>query len=114
MTPGHTPGSMCYLVNGRDLFTGDSLSLKAGRAGLFNEFFNMDSETQKKSLRKLKNTPGVQFIYRPTMAPPKTRGNVLKAGKRRTEGCLLGGMRGHLAIIHLRFVNSMRDERDRR
>jgi len=24
LTPGHTPGSMCYLVNGRYLFTGDA------------------------------------------------------------------------------------------
>ncbi len=63
MTPGHTPGSMCYLVNGRDLFTGDLLSLQGARAGLFNEAFNMDSKTQKRSIRKLKNTPGVQFIY---------------------------------------------------
>ena len=26
-TPGHTPGSLCYLVNGRWLFTGDTISL---------------------------------------------------------------------------------------
>src|SRR5208283_4439711 len=29
-TPGHTPGSMCYVVNDRYLFTGDTLSLKKG------------------------------------------------------------------------------------
>ena len=63
MTPGHTPGSMCYLVNDRFLFTGDSMSLRDGRAGLFNEFFNMDSETQKKSLHKLKNIPDLKYIF---------------------------------------------------
>lgn len=63
LTPGHTPGAMCYLVFGRDLFTGDTLSLKDGKAGLFNDFFNMDSETQKQALHKLKNTPGIQYIF---------------------------------------------------
>lgn len=62
-TPGHTPGTMCYLVNGRYLFTGDSMSLKEGRAGLFNEFFNMDSETQKKALHKLKGIPDVKYVF---------------------------------------------------
>lgn len=62
-TPGHTPGAMCYLVNGHYLFTGDSLSLKDGKADLFNEFFNMDSETQKKSLHKLKGIPDVKYVF---------------------------------------------------
>ena len=52
-SPGHTPGAMCYLVNDTSLFVGDSMSLRNGKADLFNEFFNMDSETQKKSIRKL-------------------------------------------------------------
>ena len=63
LTPGHTPGAMCYLVNGRFIFTGDSMSLKEGRAGLFNELFNMDSESQKKSLHKLKGIPEVQYVF---------------------------------------------------
>jgi hydroxyacylglutathione hydrolase len=52
-TPGHTPGSMCFLVNGTYLFIGDSASLKDGRIGLFNGLFNMDGETQETSLREL-------------------------------------------------------------
>lgn len=63
LTPGHTPGAMCYLVNGQYLFTGDSMSLKDGKAGLFNEPFNMDSETQKKSLHKLKNIQDVKYVF---------------------------------------------------
>lgn len=63
LTPGHTPGAMCYLVNGRFLFTGDTMSLKDGRAGLFNDLFNMDSEQQKISLHKLKNVPEVKTIF---------------------------------------------------
>jgi hydroxyacylglutathione hydrolase len=63
LTPGHTPGSMCYLANDRFLFTGDNLSLKDGRADLFNDLFNMDSELQKKSLHKLKNIADVKFVF---------------------------------------------------
>jgi len=62
-TPGHTPGAMCYLVNGIHLFTGDTISLKNGQAGLFNEFFNMDSETQKESIKKLSKLPRVQNVF---------------------------------------------------
>jgi hydroxyacylglutathione hydrolase len=63
LTPGHTPGAMCYLVNGRFLFTGDTMSLKDGRAELFNNLFNMDSEQQKISLHKLKNIPEVKTVF---------------------------------------------------
>ncbi len=63
LTPGHTPGSMSYLVDGKYLFTGDNLSLKAGKAGAFNEFFNMDTSTQKKSLKNLAALSGVEYVF---------------------------------------------------
>ncbi len=63
LTPGHTPGSTCYLVDGKYLFTGDTMSLQNGRAELFNNYFNMDSATQKISLQKLALLTGVKFIY---------------------------------------------------
>lgn len=53
LTPGHTPGSMCYLIDGKYLFTGDSLSLKDGKVALFNSFFNMDDKIQSDSLYML-------------------------------------------------------------
>jgi len=52
-TPGHTPGSTCFLVNDGVLFTGDTLALQNGRSHTFYRPFNMDTETQKKSLYKL-------------------------------------------------------------
>lgn len=48
LTPGHTPGSMSYIINDRYLFTGDTLSIKDGKAELFNRFFNMDSDKEGK------------------------------------------------------------------
>ncbi|MFC1669407.1 MBL fold metallo-hydrolase [Spirochaetota bacterium] len=63
LVPGHTPGSMCYLVDDKYLFTGDNISLKEGRADLFVDFFNMDSETQRKSIKKLTLFPQVKYIF---------------------------------------------------
>jgi hydroxyacylglutathione hydrolase len=62
-TPGHTPGSMCYLIEKKYLFVGDALSLKSGKADKFNEFFNMDTETQLKSIKKLSGLSGVDHIF---------------------------------------------------
>jgi hydroxyacylglutathione hydrolase len=62
-TPGHTPGSTCFLIDGEYLFTGDNLSLKNGRAEVFSKVFNMDSERQKVSLTMLAQITGVKFIF---------------------------------------------------
>lgn len=61
--PGHTPGSMAYLVSPGYLFTGDALSLKGGKAALFNEFFNMDTPRQRESLAGLERLPGVMYVF---------------------------------------------------
>ncbi len=61
-TPGHTPGSMSFLVNGRLLITGDALSLVDGKAEPFPKVFTMDSETMKSSIKKLGKLKGVDMI----------------------------------------------------
>ena len=63
LTPGHTPGSMCYLINEKYLFTGDLLSIKAGKIGKFNEFFNMDTKTAIKSIDKIIHIPTCDYIF---------------------------------------------------
>jgi hydroxyacylglutathione hydrolase len=63
LTPGHTVGSMCYLVNDKYLFTGDVVGLKDGKAIWLNEFFSMDPETAQKSVEKLRGIPEVTFIF---------------------------------------------------
>jgi len=62
LTPGHTPGSMCYLINNKYLFTGDALSLKNGKIARFNEIFNMNTEKAVKSMEKPIHIPGDQYI----------------------------------------------------
>ena len=63
LTPGHTSGSMCYLVNDKYMFTGDALSLKNGRIDLFNVFFNMDSKTAAESMGLITNIPTAEYIF---------------------------------------------------
>lgn len=62
-TPGHTDGSVCYLVNGKYLFTGDNLNLNNGDAVLFNSIFNMNGEEQEQSLRRLSTLNGVEALF---------------------------------------------------
>jgi hydroxyacylglutathione hydrolase len=52
-TPGHTPGSMSYVVNGQYLFAGDTVELKGNVATLGMKWMNMDGTQQMASLQKL-------------------------------------------------------------
>ena len=63
LTPGHTVGSMCYLVNDQYLFTGDLLSLKDGKMAKFNELFNMDTKTAIQSMKKITELPEAKYIF---------------------------------------------------
>jgi len=62
-TPGHTPGSMSYLLDGRYLFVGDNMSLHEGKADTFNAFYNMDSDTQRESIRMLSVNTQPEYIF---------------------------------------------------
>lgn len=62
-TPGHTPGSMSYLVNDKYLFVGDTLALIANKAHHFPAFINMDTGTQLKSIEKLSALKGVEMMF---------------------------------------------------
>jgi hydroxyacylglutathione hydrolase len=63
LTPGHTPGTMCYLVNGEYLFTGDVVRLIDGKAVEFQHFINMDTPTGIKSIEKLSLLEGVKYVF---------------------------------------------------
>lgn len=63
LTPGHTVGSMSYLVNDKFLFTGDTISLRNGRAKNFPIFMNMNTDLQKQSIKRLSELEGVEKIF---------------------------------------------------
>ena len=50
--PGHTPGSMAYLVDGRYLFTGDAFMVSKGSMGIHP--YTMDADLAKKTIERLK------------------------------------------------------------
>jgi glyoxylase-like metal-dependent hydrolase (beta-lactamase superfamily II) len=52
-TPGHTAGSMSYLVNESILFVGDNFKLIDNKVCSLRRYINMNTEQQKKSIRKL-------------------------------------------------------------
>jgi glyoxylase-like metal-dependent hydrolase (beta-lactamase superfamily II) len=61
-TPGHTPGSISYLVDDRVLFTGDTIALRKGAARPFIRLANMDTTGEKASIRKLARLEGVDLL----------------------------------------------------
>ncbi len=63
LTPGHTTGTMCYLIDDIYLFTGDTIGLKNGRAETFMKIYNMDTEMQKDSIKKLIKFPFVKYVF---------------------------------------------------
>jgi hydroxyacylglutathione hydrolase len=52
-TPGHTPGSTSFLVDGSILFTGDLLILRGGKARPSARIISNDSEEDRRSIYKL-------------------------------------------------------------
>lgn len=63
LTPGHTNGSMSYILDDKYLFVGDTLSLKNGQVELFNSFFNMNDDIQKESIKNLAKIQNIEYIF---------------------------------------------------
>jgi hydroxyacylglutathione hydrolase len=51
--PGHTPGSMSFLVDETQLFTGDALAVKQGRTFRGRRLYTMDFDERNRSVAKL-------------------------------------------------------------
>jgi len=63
LTPGHTPGSMSYIVNDVYIFTGDTLTLQNGNVGVFNRLINMNTKSQKDSITKISRLTDLKYIF---------------------------------------------------
>jgi glyoxylase-like metal-dependent hydrolase (beta-lactamase superfamily II) len=60
--PGHTLGHLCYLIDDKYLFTGDSIILVKGKGYCFYNQWNVDSKLNIKSLEKLKMLDGIKLV----------------------------------------------------
>jgi glyoxylase-like metal-dependent hydrolase (beta-lactamase superfamily II) len=61
-TPGHTPGSMSFLVNDSLLFTGDTLKLQNGLVGIFYRLLSVDTAVQRESIKRLAGLQNVTLL----------------------------------------------------
>ena len=62
-TPGHTPGSMSYLIEDRYLFVGDALRLVKGVVRPFLKLLVMDMPMHLASLRKLAAVGEARLLF---------------------------------------------------
>ena len=62
-TPGHSMGSVSYLVDGTMLFSGDTLRLKHGRVLPFYSWLSQDRKTLCQSIYKLADLQGVTCLF---------------------------------------------------
>jgi len=65
LVPGHTSGSMAYLLNDKYLFTGDTMSLKDRKMAPVPSFFNMDTNQAQASMSRLRGIVGAEYIITP-------------------------------------------------
>jgi glyoxylase-like metal-dependent hydrolase (beta-lactamase superfamily II) len=61
-TPGHTPGSSCYIIGNDYLCSGDNLIMKDGKYEHFVEKFNMNTSKQVESLKSLPDPSSFKYI----------------------------------------------------
>jgi len=61
-TPGHTPGSMSFVVNDSILIVGDELNLNHGKAVLDRRMINMDNSQRRKSIMQLARLKGISLL----------------------------------------------------
>jgi glyoxylase-like metal-dependent hydrolase (beta-lactamase superfamily II) len=61
-TPGHTPGSSCYIIGSNYLLSGDNLFVKNGKYEQFLDRFNMNTAQQIESIKKLPDPSTFKYI----------------------------------------------------
>lgn len=61
-TPGHTTGSMSYVINKTILFVGDTIALKKDKATIGHNFMNMNTPFQKESMIKLSKLNNISLL----------------------------------------------------
>lgn len=62
-TRGHRKDSVCYLIDGKYLFSGDTLSLRGNHIKLFISDYNDSDEVQEEDIIGLSNIAGIEYIF---------------------------------------------------
>ena len=62
-TQGHCADSVCYLINGRYLFTGDTFSLKNDKVDLVSILVNESNKVQKADIKRLSEINSVEYYF---------------------------------------------------
>ena len=63
LVPGHTSGTMAYLINDIYLFTGDILSIVDGKIAPIPAIFDMDNAQALESMDIVRHIPSAQYIF---------------------------------------------------
>jgi glyoxylase-like metal-dependent hydrolase (beta-lactamase superfamily II) len=64
LLPGHTDGSMGYLVDGKYLFSGDAFRIKKGKLALPNKkLFVMNPDKMNESIENVNKIKGIEYIF---------------------------------------------------
>ncbi|MCL2706332.1 MAG: MBL fold metallo-hydrolase [Spirochaetaceae bacterium] len=63
LVPGHTSGTMAYLINDKYLFTGDILSLKDNKMVPVPALFDMDHAQATTSREIIRHIPSAEYIF---------------------------------------------------
>ena len=61
-TPGHSSGSVSYVIDDHLLFTGDTLRLKRGKVVPFLPWLNQDNKVLNQSINKLARIKGIKCL----------------------------------------------------
>ena len=61
-TPGHTVGSMSFLVDDSFLIVGDECNIRRGKAVLDMRMINLDNEMRRDSIRRLAKLDGISLL----------------------------------------------------
>jgi hydroxyacylglutathione hydrolase len=62
LTPGHTPGSSCYIIGKDYLASGDNLVVINGKYEHFSSRFNMNTIQQTESIKRLPDPKSFKYI----------------------------------------------------
>ena len=61
--PGHRKGHINFLIDGKDLFTGDAIKIKNGKVKPFFKLISSNFELQVESIKKVAQLEGVENIF---------------------------------------------------